>query len=184
MPVLVREATPKDADAVHAVIAEAFADETVAYLWADLSRRDRSMSFVAEQDGTVLGHVGLSWGWADAPARLVDLLILSPLSVAPSAQRTGIGRALVASAVAAADSAGSPALILEGDPSYYQRLGFTPAAEYGFTPPSTRIPPAAFQCVPLAAYEPSMAGPVIYPDTFWAFDSVGLRGDRLARFDH
>jgi hypothetical protein len=26
-----------------------------------------------------------------------------------------------------------------------------------------------------------MQGALVYPETFWAFDCVGLRGDRLAR---
>jgi putative acetyltransferase len=88
----------------------------------------------------------------------------------------------VAGAVAAADAAGSPVVFLEGDPAYYSRAGFEPAARYGFTPPSVRIPPAAFQCVLLPAYDPSLNGALVYPDTFWFHDAVGLRGERLERF--
>ena len=129
-----------------------------------------------------MGHVGLSWGWVDAPERLVEALVLSPLSVAPERQRGGIGRALVAHAVDAADRLGSPVLFLEGDPAYYSRLGFVEAAPHGFTPPSVRIPLAAFQCVLLSAYIESVTGALVYPEQFWAHDSVGLRGRRLAQF--
>ena len=127
------------------------------------------------------GTSGSTRGWIDAEARLVEVLVLSPLSVAPEWQRRGIGRALVAHAVAEAKRAGVPAVFLEGDPAYYARLGWRPASELGVTPPSARIPEPAFQAVPLPAWEPWMRGALVYADTFWAFDCVGLRGDSLAR---
>ena len=181
MVVEVRGQRPEEADAVRGVVAAAFGDDAVAALWADLAARPRTESVVAVSDGSVVGHVGLSWGWVDARERLVDALVLSPLSVAPDHQRAGIGRALVAHAVAAADHLGSPALFLEGDPAYYSRLGFVEAAPHGFTPPSVRIPLPAFQCVLLSAYDESVTGALVYPEEFWAHDSVGLRGERLER---
>lgn len=182
MVIEVRAELPADAAEVHAVIAEAFDDETVALLWEDLAARPRAASYVAVIDGAIVGHVGLSWGWVDTRERLVDVSVLSPLCVSPEHQRRGVGRALVARAVEAADAAGAPVLFLEGDPAYYSRLGFEPAAQHGFTPPSPRIPPPGFQCVLLSAYEPSLTGALVYPDTFWIHDRVGLRGERLERF--
>ena len=146
-----------------------------------LAQRADSTGFVALVDGRAVGHVRLTRGWIDAEARLVEVLDLSPLSVAPEWQRRGIGRALVARAVAEAKRAGVPAVFLEGDPAYYVRLGWRSASELGVTPPSARIPEPAFQAVPLPGWEPSMRGALVYADTFWAFDCVGLRGDRLAR---
>lgn len=46
--------------------------------------------------------------------------------------------------------------------------------------PSARIPSAAFQWQRFAAHEPWMRGRVVYPDAFWKFDAVGLRGWRGA----
>lgn len=177
----VRDARLDDEPAVLEVIGRAFADEPeVVGLWTALAERPGTASYVAEVAGVVVGHVGLSWGWLDAPARLVDVLVLSPLSVAPSHQRQGIGRALVEHAVSIAGDLGAPVLFLEGDPGYYGRLGFVEAATHGFTAPSVRIPSPAFQCVLLPAYDASTTGALVYPDTFWAHDAVGLRGDRLA----
>jgi putative acetyltransferase len=105
--------------------------------------------------------------------------VLSPLSVAPEAQRSGVGRALVARAIAAAAEMRSPLLFLEGDPAYYARVGFEPAGSLGFTPPSVRTPMAAFQVVRLPGYEPTTSGALVYVDTFWALDCVGLRGAQL-----
>ncbi len=45
------------------------------------------------------------------------------------------------------------------------------------TRPSVRIPESAFQLIRLPGYESWMTGAVVYPDTFWEFDCVGLRED-------
>lgn len=179
MAITVRAQRPDEAAVVHDVVERAFGDPVVADLWDALAARPRSASYVAESDGQVVGHVGLTWSWLDAPDRLVDVLVLSPLSVLPDRQGSGVGRALVARAIEAADEAGAPLLFLEGDPAYYSRVGFEPAGPLGFTPPSARIPLPAFQCVRLSAYDPSLSGALVYADTFWAFDCVGLRGERL-----
>ena len=34
----------------------------------------------------------------------------------------------------------------------------------------------------LPAWQEWMTGALVYPEAFWAMDSVGLRGERLARF--
>jgi putative acetyltransferase len=182
MVIEVRAQTPADSAEVHAVVAAAFADETVAVLWEELAANPHAASRVAVMDGAVVGHVGLSRGWIDARERLVHVHVLSPLSVLPSHQRRGVGRALVAAAIEATDALGSPVLFLEGDPRYYGRLGFEPAGRHGFAPPSPRVPPLGFQCVLLSTYEASLTGGVLYPDTFWVHDRVGVRGEMLDFF--
>jgi putative acetyltransferase len=178
---VVREQRPEDPEdraAVRRVITEAFGDEGIKI--ADLaealaaSPNDR-LSLVADQDGLVVGHVQLSRSWVDAPARLVEVLVLSPLSVLPADQSRGVGKQLVARAIEEAGKACAPLLFLEGSPAYYSRLGFQPGLRHGFSPPSLRIPDAAFQVVLLPAYEPWMTGALVYNEVFWAHDCVGLR---------
>lgn len=182
LAVTIRRQLPENAASVHDVLARAFNREPeVGDLEDALARRSDSTGYVAVRDGRVVGHVRLTRGWIDAEARLVEVLVLSPLSVAPDLQRRGIGRALVQRAIAEAERAGSPAVFLEGDPAYYSRLGWQPASELGVTAPSVRIPDRAFQAVRLSAWEPEMTGALVYADTFWALDVVGLRGERLAR---
>ena len=130
---------------------------------------------MAVLDGRVVGRVLLSQSWVDAPARLVEVLVLSPLAVAPEHQREGIGGRLVRHALREAERAGAPLVILEGSPRYYPRFGFEQASGHGFTAPSDRIPDAGFQVVRLRWYEPWMTGAVVYAEQFWAFDCVGLR---------
>jgi putative acetyltransferase len=175
--VTIREQVAGDKAAVYELTAMAFGDGLVADLDTALAQRPRGTAFVASSTQGLVGHVRLTWGWLDAPARLVQVLILSPLSVAPAWQRRGVGRALVARAVAGATDLAAPLLFLEGDPAYYSGSGFEPAAGLGLTRPSVRIPEHAFQLVRLPGYESWMTGAVVYPDTFWEFDRVGRRAD-------
>jgi putative acetyltransferase len=176
----IRSETTRDRAAVDTVERLAFGDhgEMVATLVARLRRRVRARrgaSLVAEQDGQVVGHVMVTHAWLDAPRRLVDVHVLSPLAVMPEAQGRGIGGALVQAAIARVERLGGPAVFLEGSPAYYSRLGFEPAGSIGFRSPSLRIPEAAFQVVRLSAWEPWMTGTLVYPDVFWELDAVGLR---------
>lgn len=176
-PVIVRAETAADQDATREVVAAAFGEEPVAALLDGMrvSSAWRDLSFVAEEDGRVVGHVSFTRGWLDAPARLHEVLVLSPLSVHPSVQRRGVGSALVRRTRELLQARPEPLVFLEGSPAYYGRLGFRPGGDAGFTAPSTRIPPAAFQYVALPSYDSSLTGALVYPDVFWEHDAVGLR---------
>lgn len=183
----IRPQAPADRDAVRRVVAEAFGDEglqIVELLGAlDAAGRTR-VDLVAEVDGAVVGHVRLSQSWVDAREALVDVVVLSPLSVAPAAQGRGVGTALLAAAVESARGLGVPAVFLEGAPDFYSARGWERGSAHGFTRPSPRIPDAAFQVVVLDSREPWMTGPLVYCDPFWALDAVGLRDPLLAQIEH
>jgi putative acetyltransferase len=132
-------------------------------------------SYVATDGDHILGHVMLSASRLDAPRRIVDVWVLSPLGVRPEVQRRGIGTRLVAYALEAAAGTGVPLVFLEGSPDYYGSRGFERASALGFRSPSLRIPDPGFQVARLPAYEPWMTGTLVYSDTFWALDCVGLR---------
>jgi putative acetyltransferase len=173
----IRAQRDEDADAVHAVTTRAFSTQAgVADLVDALTAGPARLSLVAESDsGEIVGHTMLSRGWVDALPSLVEVLILSPLSVEPAVQRQGIGSALVRAALAGAEELGAPALFLEGSPVYYSRFGFVGGATQGFVRPSARIPEPGFQVVTLPAWEAWMTGALVYPEAFWQLDFVGLR---------
>lgn len=159
------------------VVAAAFGDDVVPRLldamrgcpaWLDLS-------FVAEQDADVVGHVSFTRGWVDAREQLVEVLVLSPMSVAPDRQGKGVGTRLVEKSLALLGGRAEPLVFLEGSPRYYSRFGFVAGGKLGFTAPSDRIPPAAFQTLTRTSYRSWMTGALVYPDVFWAHDCVGLR---------
>src|SRR5579863_4041026 len=94
----VRAETGAELDAIGRVVRDAFGshDGVDALLWA-LRRSSawRGLSFVAESEGEIVGHVCFTRGWLDAPSKLVEVLVLSPMSVVPQWQRKGIGTALI-----------------------------------------------------------------------------------------
>ncbi|WP_344887524.1 N-acetyltransferase [Actinomadura meridiana] len=175
-----REEQPGDLTAVQDVHLQAFGeqgDHVVALLEALRERfiPQEGVSLVAAEEGRIVGHVLFSAAWLDAPRRLVSVQVLSPLGVVPDRQHRGVGTALVRHGLEIMTTRSVPMVFLEGDPGYYPRLGFSPGTALGFRKPSLRIPDAAFQAITLPAYEPWMTGTLVYPDTFWQHDAVGLR---------
>lgn len=169
---------PDDREAVRDLVARAFGGPLVADLvdalraspdWVD------GLSFVATRHDAPVGYVAFTRGLLDAPRRLVDVLVLSPLAVDPGLQRAGIGSALVRHGLEQVRSRREPLVFLEGSPTYYPRFGFRPAGDAGFRRPSLRIPEPAFQVLELPTYEPWMTGTLVYSRVFWDLDCVGLR---------
>ena len=170
----------------HAAIRELVASAFGSDAEADLVERIRaSPAYLAEMslvalsdtppDGAPVGHVMIS-GAAVRGADGVErpIVMLSPLAVAPASQRRGIGRALVLAVLRIADDLRYPFVVLEGDPAYYGRFGFEPAAHSGITMPLPDWAPAeAAQLVRLSTFDddlPRPAGRVIYPAAFDGLD--------------
>lgn len=175
--VAVRPMLPDEYPAVRALSISAFGDHPrlgalmdalhSSWAWVD------ELSFVACDDGELVGHVLYTRAWLDAPRRLVDVLVLGPLGVRPDRQRRGIGSQLITQSLGVVGTRSEPMVFLEGHPSYYPKFGFEPGAGLGFVAPSVRIPPAAFMVCRLPKYEPWMTGALVYPDALWRVDAVG-----------
>ncbi|KJE22138.1 putative acetyltransferase [Frankia torreyi] len=133
------------------------------------------LSLVAEHDGEVIGHAMFTRSLLDAPRRLVEVQVLSPLAVVRKYQKHGVGSALVHRGLDILAESSVPLVFLEGDPDYYRRFGFVPGGDLSFRKPSLRIPDAAFQVVTLPGYQPWMTGTLVYSELFWRHDAVGLR---------
>jgi putative acetyltransferase len=186
----VRPARAGDSPGVERVIRAAFGAEhpghgdEVVELWRELDESGLvRLSLVAVVDGRVVGHVGVSHAWLDARRALVDVLLLSPLSVLPSHQARGIGTTLLAAVLAAGEQTGKPAMVLEGSPVYYGGRGFDRGSVHGITAPSDRTPDAAFQVVRFGTWQEWMTGRVVYPDVWWRRDAAGLRDPVLAELE-
>jgi putative acetyltransferase len=96
-------------------------------------------------DGAVVGHVALSplaLKGGGAPEGS-PWLGLAPVAVVSERQRRGIGAALVRAALAAADGRGAGLVAVLGEPAYYGRFGFAPAARHGLRLPWD-VPAEAF----------------------------------------
>ena len=176
--VLCRPERPDEAAVVRDVVARSFGEQLVADL-VDALRASTSwihgLSFVAEYEGGAIGQVLFTRGVLDAPRRLVDVLVLSPVGVLIEFQGQGVGTALIRDALAVVRGRPEPLVFLEGSPRYYPRFGFEPGGAHGFRRPSLRIPERAFQVMKLPSYEPWMTGTLVYSHVFWDLDCVGLR---------
>lgn len=188
--VQIRASRPADRSGVEEVIRAAFEaegpghGETIVEIWRQLERTGLvRISLVGVRDGRVVGHVGVSHAWLDARRALVDVLLLSPLSVLPSHQESGIGTALLKAVLAAGAQTGKPAMVLEGSPFYYADRGFDRGSVHGIVAPSDRTPDAAFQVALFDSWEEWMTGRVVYPDVWWHNDAAGLRDPMLAQLE-
>ncbi|HEY0698258.1 MAG TPA: N-acetyltransferase [Micromonospora sp.] len=130
-----------DAPAIRRVIAEAFArpDATVP---AEVSLVDRlrhteawlpELSMLAEAGLELVGYALLSRVWVE-PGRY-PALVLGPVAVAPRRHGQGVGTAVVQAALYAAAELGERLVLVLGNPAWYRRFGFVPAARFGLTSP-------------------------------------------------
>ena len=101
-----------------------------------LRQRDGIMelSFVAEMDGEIVGHIIYSHSHVVQPdGTAIPVVNFGPISVLPKYQRKGIGGALMRHSIEAAKAQGHGAIFFYGHPEYYPRFGFVEAKEYGVT---------------------------------------------------
>ena len=171
---------PDEYGSIRAVAVAAFDDVAIGALLDDLRESwawEDQLSFVADIDDDVVAHVSYTHAFVDAPRRLVDVLVLAPVSVAPKWQGQGVGGRLITESLNVLGQRAEPLVFLEGHPEYYPRFGFERAAEHGFIAPSRRIPDAAFMVYRLPRHESWMKGALVYSDAFWRHDAVGLRPD-------
>src|SRR5579859_1227422 len=89
-----------------------------------------TLSLVALSDGRLVGHVLFSPVSLVPPQPQLHGLGLGPLAVLPEFQRQGIGSRLVIRGLEITRDAGFDFVVLLGDPAYYGRFGFRPAARF------------------------------------------------------
>lgn len=165
----IEPATPGDDEAVERLLRAAFDDETEATL-ATVLREDGDLragcSTVARED-EVVGYAAVSDATlVDAPG--VEIAVLGPVAVAPERQNVGLGTELVRATLEACKRSGCDAVVLEGDPDFYERFGFESASSYGLES-DLDPPPGAFQvwvCWPGALDD--VGGVVRHPAPFHA----------------
>lgn len=81
-----------------------------------------TVSFVAELDGRVIGHIAFSPVSISDGTR--DWYGLGPISVLPEYQRQGIGKALILEGLSRLNTLNAKGCCLVGHPDYYRKFGF------------------------------------------------------------
>lgn len=155
---------PGDVKRIHSVVGSAFASadaegEVPVEVWLleELRRDDGwlpALSLVATEpsgghasEHQIVGHVVCTRGAVEGEPALG----LGPLAVRPDRQGRGVGSALMYAVLGAADALGEPMVMLLGEPGYYARFGFEPAADWGITAPDAQWG-NYFQARALSAY--------------------------------
>ena len=121
---IIRETLPADYDDISHCIFSAFQnDGEVALVQQLRAGNDVMIELVAEEAGSIVGHVVVS-SLSLNPGLGLRCGGVAPLSVLPSYQSTGIGSQLMETVIDKSRGSGLDAIFLLGDPSYYQRFGF------------------------------------------------------------
>ena len=81
--------------------------------------------------GTVIGHALVTPVRVTAEHGEATMLGLGPVAVHPDSQGQGVGTVLVEACLEQARESGYPGIVVLGNPSYYSRFGFIPAARWG-----------------------------------------------------
>jgi predicted N-acetyltransferase YhbS len=82
----------------------------------------RGLAFAAFDGGDLVGTVRL---WSVMAGNVTRCLLLGPLAVDESVRKRGVGAVLMRRALRAARTRGYRAVLLVGDPAYYNRFSFS-----------------------------------------------------------
>lgn len=94
----------------------------------------RQLSYVACDGETIVGNIIYSRaGVVSADKRESEVLCMGPVAVMPACQKKGVGSMLINTTIDRAGELGFKAIILFGNPAYYQRFGFRNAKHYSIT---------------------------------------------------
>jgi putative acetyltransferase len=127
----IRPEKPEDIAAIRQVNRIAFGTTTESDLVDALREQARPIvSLVADDDGTIVGHIMLSPVTLSSHLEL-RIMGVAPMAVVPARQRQGIGSALVRAGVEECRRLGSVAVVVLGHAKYYPRFGFMPASRFG-----------------------------------------------------
>ncbi|UTA47263.1 N-acetyltransferase [Simiduia sp. 21SJ11W-1] len=189
MTINIRPEKPCDISAIFHLTRAAFA--TVAHsnqaepFIVDALRATKALtlSLVAEDAGTLLGHVAVSQvtfepknmepktvepktvepttaASTSEPNGAPNWFGLGPLSVLPQHQNQGVGSALMHAALGSLKQQGAAGCVLLGEPAFYQRFGFAPAPDLS----PANLPGEYFMALKWAAHYPQ--GRVSYHPAF------------------
>lgn len=164
----IRKEEPSDAAGVEAATIAAFQDaahtnHAEQFIVRALRNAGQlTVSLVAEDNGSTIGHVAVSPVAISSGAE--RWYGLGPISVMPSHQGQGVGTQLMEHALAELRALGAAGCVVLGEPGYYSRFGFK--AEPSLVLPG--VPAEYFQAIPFNGSLPS--GTVSYHDSFAAND--------------
>ena len=130
-------AVAADAAAIDTLLDDSFGPARrlrTAYRLRDGVAPLAGLSLVAHDAGELVGSIQL-WPLRLLHGSTTALTLLGPLAVSPLRRCEGIGKALLTEALARADDAAGPPIVLIGDEDYYGAFGFVAAPTRGWSVP-------------------------------------------------
>jgi putative acetyltransferase len=162
---IIRPPNATEHDAIDALVSAAFGQPDEAGIVERLRKRDWARGErVAAEGAALVGHILFSPVAVGGQPPSELWWGLAPLAVRPDRQRLGIGTRLAKSGLDAARAAGVDLVVVLGEPDYYRRLGFGPAAELGLGC-IYPAPPDCFMALRLSN-RPTPPGIVLYDPAF------------------
>ncbi|MFI3245142.1 MAG: N-acetyltransferase [Ferrimonas sp.] len=124
-----------------------------------------SLSLVAEQAETIVGHIAFSpiTMTTSSGQSITDWYGLAPVSVLPEQQNKGIGAALIKEGLARLAGLQAQGVVVLGEPHYYHHFGFSSDPKLHLA----GVPPQYFMYHLLADTQPLPQGEVHYHPAFF-----------------
>jgi putative acetyltransferase len=161
--VIIRPARTEDAATIRSILVAAFGRPTEANLVQRLlDDNELVLALLAERDDTACGCVAFARLAVESPNGHRDAVGLAPLAVMPGERRQGLGAALTRKGLLLLAEQGETLVFVVGDPAYYTRFGFDPAAARSFASPYAG---SHFMALRLTDHAPA-SGVVHYPGAF------------------
>ena len=162
----IRKEKQSDSDAIYRLNMAAFDNGPEAALVDKLRAScEDYLSFVAVEDGVVVGHILFTPVTVEGCTTIG--MGLAPMAVLPSHQRKGIGSQLVSHGLEFLRTIACPFVIVLGHPEYYPRFGFELGSKYRLVSQWEGVPDDAFMALIFdKAALPESGGTVRYMDEF------------------
>jgi predicted N-acetyltransferase YhbS len=177
MSVIIEPEQPQDADAIEALLDQAFGPDRhqkQSYRYRQPVAPLAPLCLVAREPGRLLGTVRFWPVTIVGDERMTPALLLGPIGVAADRRNERIGDRLMRESLRRADELGHKIVLLVGDLSYYGRFGFRPAAPHGIRMPGEQ--PERLQVLEL---EPGALGEA--RGDLWPVRQSGLRQKRAQK---
>ena len=128
--IVIRREQETDFPQVYELNIAAFESDEEARLVDRLRGVEGYLSYVADSEGSILGHISFSPVTLDDTSR--PFAGLAPMSVLPAFQRQGIGSSLVEAGLEGCRAERLTAVFVLGHAEYYPKFGFRVAEQFGF----------------------------------------------------
>jgi predicted N-acetyltransferase YhbS len=99
------------------------------------------LDLVVEEEGRIIGHFILS-RFPISNKHENEVLMLSPVSVAITKQKQGVGTFMLKEGIRLVADMGFKGIIVEGDWRYYHRFGFKTSTAFGIYASEKNLPPS------------------------------------------